>query len=176
MITINYCELKLNDVANGPGVRVTLFVSGCTHHCEGCFNQVSWDFNAGEPFTEETEDLILETLSPPYISGLTILGGEPFEYQNQLGLLSLLKRVKKTYPKKSIWCYTGYLFDKEILDVMCNKWPETMEILQMLDVLVDGKFELDKKDLMLQFKGSSNQRTIDVPASLKSGEVVLLFK
>lgn len=175
MITINYCELKLNDVANGPGVRVTLFVSGCTHHCPGCFNQVSWDFNAGQPFTQDTEETILNALSPPYIAGFTILGGEPFEYQNQLGLLKLLKRIKKKYPKKSIWCYTGYLFDKEILDIMCKKWPETMEILQMLDVLVDGKFELDKKNLMLKFKGSSNQRTIDVPASLKSGEVILLF-
>lgn len=175
MILINYCELKLNDVANGPGVRVSLFVSGCSHHCPGCFNQESWDFDAGQPFTEETEDTIIEALSPPYMAGLTILGGEPFEHVNQIGLLGLLRKFKANYPDKNVWCFTGFLFDKEILGVMCKKWPETMELLQMIDVLVDGPFELDKRNLMLKFKGSENQRTIDVPASLKAGRVILLY-
>ena len=175
MILINYCELKLNDVANGPGIRVSLFVSGCSHHCPGCFNQESWAFDAGQPFTEETEHTIIEALSPPYMAGLTILGGEPFEHVNQRGLLGLLRKFKVNYPDKNVWCFTGFLFDKEILDVMCKKWPETMELLQMIDVLVDGPFELDKRNLMLKFKGSENQRTIDVPASLKAGRVILLY-
>ena len=172
---MNYCELKTNDVANGPGVRVSLFVSGCTHRCKGCFNEESWDFNAGEEFTEKTEDTIIDALSPSYVSGLTLLGGEPFEHTNQQGLLPLLRRVKESYPEKNIWCFTGYLFDKDILERMCTDWPETREMLEMIDVLVDGEFVLEKRNLMLKFKGSSNQRTIDVPASLKENRVVTLF-
>ena len=170
---MNFCELKLNDVANGPGVRVSLFVSGCTHHCKGCFNEISWDFNAGEPFTCYTENKILEALKPDYVTGLTLLGGEPFEYVNQQGLLPLLKEVKKRYPGKDIWCFTGYLFDKDILGDMLGKYPETKEMINLIDVLVDGEFIAEKKNLMLKFKGSENQRTIDVPASLKAGEVVI---
>ncbi len=170
---MNYCELKLNDVANGPGVRVSLFVSGCTHRCKGCFNEISWDFNAGEPFTDETKETILEALAPAYITGLTLLGGEPYEHVNQQGLLPLLKEVKEKYPKKNIWCFTGYLFDKDILGDMYDKYPETKEMTELIDVIVDGEFIGEKKNLMLKFKGSENQRTIDVPASLKAGEVII---
>lgn len=172
---MNYCELKLNDVANGPGVRVSLFVSGCTHYCKGCFNQVSWDFNAGEVFDESIIKKILVALEPAYIKGLTILGGEPFHPKNQIGILPLVKAVKEKYPKKDIWVFTGYLYDVDIIDDMSNKYEYTKEILNCVDVIVDGKFELEKKDLTLKFKGSSNQRTINVQESLKKNEVVLLF-
>lgn len=172
---MNYCELKLNDVANGPGVRVSLFVSGCTHRCKGCFNEESWDFNAGRKFTDETADTIMEALKPDYVSGLTILGGEPMEKVNQQGLLPLLRRVRKEYPKKDIWCFTGYLFDKDILGKMCKEWEETGELLSLIDVLVDGEFILEQRNLMLKFKGSENQRTIDVKKSLETGDVVLMF-
>ena len=138
---MNYCELKTNDVANGPGVRVSLFVSGCTHRCKGCFNEESWDFNAGEEFTKDVEDKILEALSPSYVSGLTLLGGEPFEHANQQGLLPFLRRVKETYPQKNIWCFTGYLFDKDILGRMCKEWPETKEMLDMLSTLAADSVE-----------------------------------
>lgn len=172
---MNYAEIKYNDIANGPGVRTSLFVSGCTHHCKGCFNEIAWDFNYGKPFTSETIDEILHSLSPDYVTGLTLLGGEPFEHSNQIGLLPLLRKMKEQYPKKDIWCFTGYLFDKQILDEMCVKWQETKEMLSYIDVLVDGKFDINLKNIMLQFKGSENQRTILVQESLKSGEIVLLF-
>ena len=172
---MNYCELKLNDVANGPGVRVSLFVSGCTHHCKGCFNEESWDFNAGQEFTDETADTIMEALKPDYVSGITFLGGEPLERVNQQGLLPLLRRIRKEYPKKDIWCFTGYLFEKDVLERMCKEWDETPELLSMIDVLVDGEFILEQRNLMLKFKGSENQRTIDVKKSLETGETVLLF-
>lgn len=172
---MNYAEIKYNDIANGPGVRTSLFVSGCTHRCEGCFNEIAWDFNYGKPFTEETIDEILSSLAPDYVTGLTLLGGEPFEHSNQIGLLPLLRKVKEQYPKKDVWCFTGYLFDKQILDEMCPKWQETEEMLSYIDVLVDGKFDINLKNIMLRFKGSENQRTILVQESLKSGEVVLLF-
>lgn len=170
---MNYAEIKLCDIANGPGVRTSLFVSGCTHRCKGCFNEIAWDFNYGEPFTEETISEILDSLKPSYITGFTLLGGEPFEPQNQPDVLDLLRRIKSEYPSKSVWCFTGYLYDKDILGNMCNNLPHTREILDYIDVLVDGPFIMDKKDMMLKFKGSSNQRTIDVQASLASGGVVL---
>ncbi len=170
---MNYADIKQFDVANGPGVRISLFVSGCTHRCEGCFNQVAWDFNYGTPFTEETIEQILEFLKPDFIAGLTLLGGEPFEPVNQKALLPLVKRVRELYPNKNIWCYTGYDFEKDILGVMVGTYAETMELLQHLDVLVDGEFVLEKKDLGLRFRGSSNQRIIKVPASLKENRVVL---
>ena len=172
---MNYCELKLNDVANGPGVRVSLFVSGCSHRCKGCFNEESWDFDAGEEFTDETIDTIIEALKPDYVQGLTLLGGEPFERVNQQGLLPLLRRFKKEFPGKDVWCFTGYLFDKDILGRMCKEWEETHELLNMIDVLVDGEFILEQRNLMLKFKGSENQRTIDVKKSLETGEIVILF-
>lgn len=172
---MNYCELKLNDVANGPGVRVSLFVSGCTHRCKGCFNVESWDFNAGKEFTEETENIIMDALKPDYVKGITLLGGEPFEKVNQQGLLPFLRKIKEKYPEKDIWCFTGYLFDKDILERMCKEWVETPELLRLIDVLVDGEFILEQRNLMLKFKGSENQRTIDVKRSLETGKTVLLF-
>lgn len=172
---MNYAEIKYNDVANGPGVRTSLFVSGCTHRCKGCFNEIAWDFNYGKPFTQDTINEILESLKPPYIAGLTLLGGEPFEHSNQQGLLPLLRAVKKKFPDKNIWCFSGYLFDKDICERMCKEYEETSEMLSYIDVLVDGKFVEELKDLMLKFKGSSNQRTILVQESLKTGSIVKLF-
>lgn len=170
---MNYADIKTIDVANGPGIRVSLFVSGCTHHCEGCFNEVTWDFHYGELFGEKEIDSIIEDLAPSHIKGFSLLGGEPFEYTNQQGVLPLLRRIKETYPEKDIWCWTGYLFDKDIVDTMMVKWPETRELIQYIDILVDGEFELANKDLSLRFRGSSNQRIIDVKKSLEAGSVVL---
>jgi anaerobic ribonucleoside-triphosphate reductase activating protein len=169
---MNYAEIKKCDVANGPGVRVSLFVSGCTHHCKECFNPETWDFSFGKPFTQDTIDEILTALSPDYIKGLTLLGGEPFERQNQQGLLPLLRQVSERYPEKSIWCFTGYDYEKDIMATMYPEWEETKEMLSYLDVLVDGEFQIDKKDLGLVFKGSSNQRTILVPVSLAAGHII----
>ncbi len=168
---MNYAEIKYCDIANGPGVRTSLFVSGCTHHCEGCFNAMTWDFHYGEEYTKEVEDKIIESLKPDYIVGLTLLGGEPFEHVNQIGLLPLVKRVKEEFPQKTIWCYTGYTLETDIIGRMAKIWPETMELLSCLDVLVDGEFVLEKKDISLQFRGSSNQRLIKIPEFLESGEI-----
>ncbi|MDD7113793.1 MAG: anaerobic ribonucleoside-triphosphate reductase activating protein [Lachnospiraceae bacterium] len=168
-----YGNIKKSDIANGPGVRVSLFVSGCTHHCKGCFNEETWNFKYGEPFTEKTEEQILNLLKPSYVSGLTVLGGEPMEYVNQKDLLPFLKKVRETYPKKTIWCYTGYVYEKDVLGRMVSKWKITKDILELIDVLVDGPFIEEQKDITLLFRGSSNQRLIDVPKSMKAGEVVL---
>lgn len=170
---MNYATIKNCDIANGPGVRVSLFVSGCTHRCPGCFNEVAWDFEYGEPFTQETIGKILEMLKPAYIRGLTLLGGEPFEPQNQPALLELLRQVKGKLPEKSIWAFSGYLFDRDILAWRLGPREVTEEILSYLDVLVDGPFIESKKNLSLRFRGSENQRLIDVPASLAAGEIVL---
>lgn len=170
---MNYAELKTCDIANGPGVRVSLFVSGCTHRCEGCFNEIAWDFDYGEPFDRAAEDRVLAALAPGYIRGITYLGGEPFEPQNQPALLALSRRIRKELPGKSIWAFSGYLFDRDILAGKLGPWPVTQDLLSYIDVLVDGPFVLARKNLNLRFRGSSNQRLIDVPASLKSGSVVL---
>lgn len=170
---MNYATIKPFDVANGPGVRVSLFVSGCTHHCKGCFNEVAWDFHYGEPFTEETIEHILTLLKPDYIAGLSLLGGEPLEFKNQLGLLPLLRRVKEAYPTKNIWCYSGYLFDVDILGKMAMEHQETKELISYLDVLVDGKFIEEKKNINLRFRGSENQRVISVKESLRSENIIL---
>jgi anaerobic ribonucleoside-triphosphate reductase activating protein len=167
---MNYATIKNCDIANGPGVRVSLFVSGCTHRCPGCFNEIAWDFGYGQPFTQETIDYILCLLKPDYIQGLTLLGGEPFEPQNQGAVVELLRQVKKAYPNKSIWAFSGYLFEKDILS---GRLGDTAEYLSYLDVLVDGPFVESKKNLSLRFRGSENQRLIDVPASLRKGETVL---
>lgn len=169
---MNYATIKNCDIANGPGVRVSLFVSGCTHHCKGCFNEVAWDFNYGQPFTSETIQTILDMMKPSYIKGLTLLGGEPFEPQNQGPIVELLRQVKKTYPDKSIWAFSGYLFEK-ITSGTLGDWAVTREFLNSLDVLVDGPFVEEKKNLALRFRGSENQRLIDVPATLASGKIVL---
>lgn len=170
---MNYADIKQFDVANGPGIRTSLFVSGCTHHCKGCFNEVTWDFHYGQVFTKKEEDFILDSLKPDYIAGLTLLGGEPFELVNQKGLLSLVERVKNVYPQKDIWCFSGYLFDKDILEHMYKQYAETKNLLSYIDVLVDGKFMEELKNLSLRFKGSSNQRTILVQKSLQKGEIIL---
>lgn len=170
---MNYATIKNCDIANGPGVRVSLFVSGCTHHCKGCFNAVAWDFDYGQPFTQETVDSILQMLKPAYVKGITLLGGEPFEPQNQPALVDMLRQIKANYPQKSVWAFSGYLFDRDIQSGNLGDPAITREFLSYVDVLVDGKFEEDKKDLTLRFRGSSNQRIIDVPASLAAGEVVL---
>lgn len=171
--TMNYAEIKNCDIANGPGVRVSLFVSGCTHHCPECFNEIAWDFQYGKPFTQETIDAIIEMLKPSYIKGLTLLGGEPFEPENQGPIVDLLRQIKQRCPNKSIWAFSGYLFDKDILSGRLGPREITMEYLSYLDVLVDGPFVAAKKNLSLRFRGSENQRIIDVPASLASNEIIL---
>ena len=170
---MHYATIKNCDIANGPGVRISLFVSGCTHRCKGCFNEVAWDFEYGQPFTQETIDYILTLLAPSYVKGLTLLGGEPFEPQNQGPIVELLRQIKAKYPQKSIWAFSGYLFDNDILAWRLGPREITEEYLSYLDVLVDGPFVESKKDLMLRFRGSSNQRIINVPESLRQGTVVL---
>ena len=167
---MNYATIKNCDIANGPGVRVSLFVSGCTHRCPGCFNEVAWDFNYGEPFTEQTIETILDMLRPAYIKGLTLLGGEPFEPQNQAEVVKLLRRIRKEMPEKTIWAFSGYLFEK---DMLSGRIGDVSEYLSYLDVLVDGPFVQAKKNLSLRFRGSENQRIIDVKASLAAGETIL---
>ena len=167
---MNYATIKNCDIANGPGVRVSLFVSGCTHRCPGCFNEVAWDFNYGQPFTEETIETVVNMLRPAHIRGLTLLGGEPFEPQNQAAVVQLLRRVNAELPEKSIWAFSGYLFDR---DICSGRLGDTSEYLSYLDVLVDGPFIEAKKNLSLRFRGSENQRLIDVKASLASGSIVL---
>ena len=170
---MNYAEIKNFDIANGLGIRVSLFVSGCTHRCKNCFNSIAWDFNYGKPFTKEVEDSIIEMLSKPSVSGLTLLGGEPMEPVNQEGLIGFLRRVKKEVPNKNIWCYTGYTLENDLLTGRAHT-SLTEEILSYIDVLVDGKFVEELKSLMLKFRGSSNQRLIDLPKTLKTGEIILL--
>ena len=165
---MNYAALKKFDIANGPGVRVSLFVSGCRHRCKNCFNKEAWDFFYGKPFTENTEREILTALSADYITGLSLLGGEPFEPENKSVLAEFLKKVKEKFHEKTIWCYTGFEFEK------LND-PESMEMLKYIDVLVDGRFIEEKKSPALIFRGSSNQRIIDVQKTLKKGEIVWLY-
>ncbi|MBR5507314.1 MAG: anaerobic ribonucleoside-triphosphate reductase activating protein [Clostridia bacterium] len=169
---MNYGEIKKTDIANGLGVRVSLFVSGCPHHCKGCFNSQTWDFNYGRPFDGNVQGEIINLLAPSYINGLTLLGGEPMVPENQKALLPFLKRVRKTYPEKDIWCYSGYVFEDEILKGDANI-PETKEFLSLIDVLVDGRFEEDKKNITLKFRGSENQRIIDVKKSLKQNRTII---
>ena len=157
-----YGEIQKTDIANGRGVRVSLFVSGCRRHCKGCFNSDTWSFTYGTPYTDETENEIIEALSPSYINGLTLLGGEPMEKENQEALLPLLRRVRETYPEKDIWCYTGCTLEKDLVPGGAYYCEATDEILSLLDVLVDGEFIEEKKDLRLVFRGSSNQRIIDM--------------
>lgn len=170
---MNYAEIKTCDIANGPGIRVTLFVSGCTHRCQNCFNEETWDFKYGSPFTADTENELINALRPGYVKGLTLLGGEPLERSNQQGLLPFIRRVRKELPGKDIWCYTGYTYERDVLERMCAEWEETKELLSYIDVLVDGEFVQALKDLGLRFRGSSNQRIIDLPKSLRTGRTVL---
>lgn len=169
---MNYADIKRIDVANGEGVRVSIFVSGCNHHCKGCFNECAWDFNYGNKFTEKQEEEVLKDLDHDYISGLTLLGGEPLEPANQEGLLPLVKKAKEKFPDKKIWCYTGFDFEKDVVGKMAKQSDTTKELLKYIDVVVDGKFEEDKKDLKLRFRGSSNQRILDVQESLKENKPI----
>lgn len=169
---MNYATIKPTDVANGSGVRVSLFVSGCTHHCEGCFNEEAWDFSYGEPFTGEVQEELLRLLGKGYISGLSLLGGEPLEPVNQKALLPFLKAVKERMPEKTIWCYSGYTFEY-ILDTMMEN-QTCREIMDLLDVLVDGRFVAELLNLNLRFRGSENQRLLDVKRSLAAGKPVAL--
>lgn len=180
---MNYANIKKTDVANGPGIRVSLFVSGCTHRCKGCFNSEAWDFDYGREYTRETEEEILQALEPDYIRGLSILGGEPMEPENRGTVLKLLKAVRKRYPQKSIWCYTGYDYEKDLLvwagvsSVGGTEFAAdrtVRELLDCIDVLVDGEFVEEKKNLRLAFRGSENQRLIDVKKSLQAGITVCL--
>ncbi len=170
---MNYATIKKHDIANGPGVRVSLFVSGCSHHCPGCFNPETWDFNYGKPFDSDAINEVLQAMEPSYIHGFSLLGGEPFELKNQQGVLPLLKEIKSKFPNKDIWCYTGYDFEKDILENMASTWDETTEMLSYIDILVDGEFVEAKKDVSLRFRGSSNQRIIDVKESLKQKNIIL---
>ena len=171
---MNYAEIKYCDIANGPGVRTSLFVSGCTHHCKNCFNEVAWDFHYGNPFTEETMKAVLESCRPDYVTGLSLRGGEPMEPVNQEGLLPLLKAFKERFPEKTIWCYSGYTYEQ-----LTGQTPGrcrstvTAEVLSFLDVLVDGPFVQELYDISLRFRGSRNQRLIDLKKSRDAGEVVL---
>lgn len=171
---MHYSTIKDCDIANGIGVRITLFVSGCTNHCKNCFQPQTWDFDYGEPFTEETEEKLLEMLKPDYINGLTLLGGEPMEPQNQRALVPFLKRVREAYPNKNIWCFTGFTYEILKTDGSHPRCEVTDEMLSLIDVLVDGRYVDELKDLTLQFRGSSNQRLIDMVKTRENGEVTLL--
>ena len=173
---MNYAAIKNCDIANGFGVRVSLFVSGCTHHCKDCFNPETWNFNYGTPYTKETENYIIQLLQADYIKGITLLGGEPMEEVNQKELVNLLRRIKTELPNKDIWCYTGYTYDTDLKQGGKAHYQYTDEILSYLDVLVDGEFKTDLKNLSLKFRGSSNQRVIDVKKSLNENKVVLYLE
>lgn len=169
---MNYATIKPVDIANGPGVRVSLFVSGCTHHCKDCFNEEAWDFHFGNAFTEETQETIIGYLDHDYIEGLTLLGGEPMEPQNQECLLPFIRKVKIRLPEKTIWCFTGYDFEKDVLARMMAGSEVSRELVSLFDVMVDGRFIAEKKNLSLKFRGSENQRILDVKRSVEAGKAV----
>lgn len=166
---MHYGAIKNCDIANGNGVRVSLFVSGCTHHCKNCFNPETWSFTYGEPFTENTEQKLLDLLAPSYIKGLSLLGGEPFEPQNQHVLLPFLKKVREKYPQKDIWCYTGYTLETDLLSDSRARTEDTDGMLSMIDVLIDGEFVEELKNIRLRFRGSENQRILRLPETLAAG-------
>ncbi len=170
---MNYIKIKKHDIANGPGVRVSLYVSGCTRHCRNCFNPETWSFEAGSAFSESTEAEIIEALRPEYIRGLSLLGGEPFDPKNRPALVRLVGRVRELLPEKSIWCYTGYDYEQDILAGHVGDDESAQQLLSMIDVLVDGAFVEEQKVVDLRFRGSLNQRIIDVKQSLKTDDVVL---
>lgn len=171
---MNYASIKKCDIANGPGVRTTLFVSGCTHHCKNCFNPETWDFNYGKPFTEQVEDDIIQSCKSAFVTGITLLGGEPLEPANQRALLPFIRKFREQLPNKTVWCYSGYLYEQLIGEVEYRcRCEVTDELLELIDVLVDGEFVQDLYDISLRFRGSSNQRIIDLKRSLASGQVQL---
>ena len=169
---MNYGEIKFYDIADGTGVRTSLFVSGCRNCCEDCFNRETWSFSYGKPYTQETENAIIESLKPDYIAGLSILGGEPFEKENQPEVLKLVARAKKEFPDKSVWIYSGFTFE-ELLGGSRASGQTAEEILKLADVLVDGRFDKTKKNISLKFRGSENQRIIDLKPTLLQNKVVL---
>lgn len=171
---MNYAQVYLCDIANGPGMRTSLFVSGCTHHCKDCFNEVAWDFNYGKEFTEDVQSTILAETNKPYYEGITILGGEPMEVQNQKALRPFIEKFKAVMPDKTVWIYSGYTYE-ELTDPnnSCCHSGDTDAILDIIDVLVDGRFVASEKDISLRFRGSRNQRVIDVPTTRKTGSIVL---
>lgn len=168
---MNYANIKKTDIANGPGVRVSLFVSGCRRHCKECFNPETWDFAYGQPYTQETEDRLIALLRPDYITGLSLLGGEPMEPENQPALLKLVQRVRRELPGKTIWCYSGSQLERDILP-MAQKSETTRLLLEGIDVLVDGEFVAEQKNLRIRFRGSENQRILDMPKTLAAGRAV----
>lgn len=172
---MNYANIKTYSIENGTGVRVSLFVSGCTHHCKDCFNEQAWDFGYGTPFTEGTENAVIEALAPDYMAGITLLGGEPMEPVNQRGLLPLLKRIRKELPQKTVWAYTGYVYE-DLLEGGRAHCEVTEELLSLCDILVDGPFIAEKKNISLRFRGSENQRIIDLKATRETGKVVLAME
>ena len=172
---MNYADIKTVDIQDGTGIRVSLYVSGCHFHCKGCHNQEAWDFNYGKKFDDSTIDYILELLDHSYIAGLSLLGGEPMELVNQQELQKLVKRVKEKFPNKTIWCYTGYDFENDIMNDMYGKHDFTKNMLKYIDIMVDGQFIEDKKLVDLKFRGSTNQRKIDVQKSLSEGKLVRLM-
>ena len=175
---MNYATIKWYDIANGEGVRISLFVSGCTHRCKNCFNQIAWDFDYGKPFDEATQEKLLQELGSSYIAGLSLLGGEPLEPQNQASLLPFVREVKRRYPDKTIWCYTGFVLDEAqgMLKDSHKNTPETKELISLLDVLVDGPYVDELHNIRLKFRGSSNQRVIDVQKTLQEGKCVLYME
>lgn len=175
---MKYATIKWTDIANGEGVRISLFVSGCTHRCKNCFNQIAWDFNYGEDFGVDVQNKIINELSSDYIAGLSLLGGEPLEPQNQEALLPFIKKIRAIYPKKTIWCYTGFVLDETTgaLKEIHKNTPVTKTLISMFDVLVDGAYVEELKDIRLKFRGSSNQRVIDVQKTLQSGKAVLYLE
>lgn len=170
---MHYGNIKNYDIADGEGVRVTLFCSGCTNRCEGCFQPETWDSCYGKEYTKETEDQLIQMLTNPNIQGLTLLGGDPFEPSNQRTLITLLRRVKQELPTKDVWAYTGFVYEQDLLEGQRKHTEVTDEMLSYIDVLVDGPFVIDEKDISLYFRGSTNQRVIDMPKTLKSGNVVI---
>jgi len=175
---MNYATIKWTDIANGQGVRISLFVSGCTHRCKNCFNEVAWDFSYGNLFDEEIQEKILSELASDYIAGVSLLGGEPLEPSNQEALYPFIQEVKRRYPQKTIWCYTGFVFDEQngVLKETYKNTPYTKKLISMFDVLVDGPYIEELKDIRLKFRGSSNQRVIDVQESLKTKKCVLYIQ
>ncbi len=170
---MNYAGIKFCDIANGKGCRTVLFVSGCRNACKGCFQPQTWDFLYGQEFDETVQKEILKSLEPEYIQGLTLLGGEPFEPENQEALLPFMHRVKAAYPKKDVWAYTGYIYDRDLVEGGCKHTKDTEELLSMIDILVDGPFIEEKKDITLKFRGSANQRVIDLRATMAGGNICL---
>ena len=171
---MNYADIKTVDIQDGDGVRVSIYVSGCHFHCKGCHNEVAWDFNYGKKFTDDTIDYILELMDHEYISGLSILGGEPLEVVNQKGLVKLVEKVKEKFPNKTIWCYTGYRFTEDVINDMYPKYDFTQKLLKNIDIIVDGEFVEEQKVVDLRFRGSMNQNKIDVKESLKLGKTVYM--